>query len=249
MTSAPSSSSQSPPPDDARELVDRLVDGTLDGPDRAKLARAMERDPALKDDARSLEHVNAQLKAFFASSPAASSAPTVDRSSMTASRSGIPRRAALGLLAACLVIGGVVIGLFMGGPTGWARQARDVYREIEAGGFKPKVVCTTPEQFAKWTGENIGEALTPQLGVPGLELVGWNSVDMFSAYTGVLITKVDGKGVIVLLDRLAHVEGEGVKNLGGGLRAFPGTIGEVGVIEVTPYDSARVIPTIKPAKP
>ncbi len=235
-----------PPSDpgaDVRDLVDRLADSTLDADGRTRLARAMERDDAVRADADSLEQVNARLKVFFAQPPAASI--PISGAKGRGSRSS---KTALLLVAACLVLAGITIGISLsGGGPEWGSKARDLYRSIEAVSFKPQEVCTTPEQFAKWTGENIGEALTPQLGVPGLELVGWNTAHTFSPYTGVLIAKVEGRGVIVFLDRAILENDTKPVKLGDGLTAFPAKIGSVGVIEVSPFDAPRVVPTISPA--
>jgi hypothetical protein len=232
-----------PAPDgDTQALVDRLADGTLDAGSRARLDAVLRRSPAIARDVATLQATNGRLKTFFAdtgASPAGQAAGPA--------RGGpISRRATLMLAAAaCLVIGGVVLAIALGGSESpWATKARELYRSIEAAGFKPDEVCTTPEQFAKWTKSNIGETLTPKLGVPGLELVGWNKAYTFSPYTGVLIARVDGRGVIVLLDRAADTEGESVRDLGNGLKAFFTKLGSVGAVEVTPLDAPRVTPTI-----
>jgi hypothetical protein len=231
--------------------LDLWADGTLDADGRARLARAIERDPRVQAEAESLGKVNDRLKAFFG--PVAGSTSTSVGAARTAGAATAARtawwtrRGVIALAAACVVIGGVAVALMItGGEAGWRGKARELYQKLSDAGFTPEVACTTPEKFKEWTRDNVGEALTPQVGVPGLELVGWSTSRTFSPYTGVLIAKVDGRGVLVMLDRAAP-GGDASGKVGPHLWAFPGKIGEVGVVEVTPFDTPRVIPTIKPA--
>jgi hypothetical protein len=128
------------------------------------------------------------------------------------------------------------------------------YKRQVAGGFKPAEVCTTDKQFQEWTQKAFGQALTPTHLATGAAapaepvLAGWSRGTAFSSYSGLLLAHVDGKPVMVVMDKAPDrmVPKDDAANTP---RIFRRKVGEMWLIEITPLDTPRVITMIESASP
>lgn len=129
------------------------------------------------------------------------------------------------------------------------------YARQVASGFKPKEVCTTDEQFAKWTKEAFGHTLTPTHPAPGsgapaeAVLAGWSKGTAFSSYSGLLLAHVDGKPVMVVMDNAPPDRMVPEDDATSNPRIFRRKVNEVWMIEITPLDKPRVITNIEAGPP
>ncbi|HYD00483.1 MAG TPA: hypothetical protein VEB22_04595 [Phycisphaerales bacterium] len=130
------------------------------------------------------------------------------------------------------------------------RRLVEQYEAQVAAGFVPAEVCTTDEQFAEWTRRRFEVALKPVHGGPKPEpvLAGWSRAEIFSAYTGVLLARVDGQPVIVTMDN-APDRSIPSDAAAGPLRVFRRKVAGLWLLEVTPLTEPRVITRIEPATP
>jgi hypothetical protein len=125
------------------------------------------------------------------------------------------------------------------------------YSRQVASGFKPKEICTTDEQFAKWTKEAFGHTLSPThpaagSGAPAEPvLAGWSKGTAFSSYSGLLLAHVDGKPVMVVMDNAPPDRMVPPDDATSNPRLFRRKVNEVWMIEITPLDQPRVITNIE----
>lgn len=119
-------------------------------------------------------------------------------------------------------------------------QPGDVYAGIVSAGFEPREVCTDDAAFRDWMVRKFGQDLVIPEGSPGVELVGWDYKRVLTTRTGVLLARVEGREVIVLVERREHAER--LARRSGGLRVFRRDVGGVALYEVTPMDEARLLP-------
>lgn len=130
--------------------------------------------------------------------------PTV---AATTSGGRVPRRWLWSLSAAALLmltaIGGYVVLHQPGMPLAKDRSliAANYYFKQQVGdGLKPEVVCTSPEEFKRFTKERFGVALTIQTP-PDLELVGWSyTSNILGPYATTLLARRNNQPVIVVID-------------------------------------------------
>lgn len=117
------------------------------------------------------------------------------------------------------------------------------------GGFKPAFICKDDAEFIAVVKNRFGTGLlvasTETISVLGWAYSDTYAADIVSKNTLVLMAKVDGREVLVFMDR---APGEHVLKKGDapdGYRLFNRTVGGLVLYELTPFDSARVLDVAK----
>jgi hypothetical protein len=230
--------------------LDAYLDGILTAEERGRFEARLAADPALAEEVQTQRRIDGSLARIFAE-PDDFSLPSRGRAIGPAPRS-IPawqRWAIVGLAAAILM---TVLGVYlpsMVGPGAPPRHRIEVSRLYQAkveGGFIPDEVCTSDEQFAAWVKERFGEPLAPSGHPEAVQYVGWSYARVMSDYTGVLLARVEGRPVLVLLDRADRATTAPARP-GRGLSLHRAQVGNLILYEVTPLREARVLPLLRPS--
>lgn len=244
MEPSPDKSSQ---PDAGKsDMLELYLDDMLAPAERAAFEAMVAATPELR---RLLEHqmrIDERLRAMFGVDLAETPAPDVHPAprltiARPARRTARWRRA--GAIAAAVVLVGMaaayLLGAFAAGDGSVSLHA--LYAREVRGGFVPKEVCTDSVAFRGWIARRYGQGLDVQSLPPGLKLVGWDYARVVSPYSGVLLAMVDGKQVVVVLDRLAVETAPLPTKVGRGLSTFRAVVGRLVVYEVSPFDRPRII--------
>jgi hypothetical protein len=154
---------------------------------------------------------------------------------------------------AAVLVFSVFAGLYVAGvidPQKWFNPSAGliephvVYARKVQSNFVPDHVCTTDEEFIKYTKDWVGEPLLIQ-NTDSIKVVGWSSYEpVFSAGTTILMAKVDGKEVILVMDRKKNDRKIRIPK-STGLHDFSQEFGDVIIHEITPLDSARILPIVQ----
>jgi hypothetical protein len=238
-------STQSPNPAD---LIEAYLDGSLPPSEREGFERRLQTDAALRAELALQEWINGSLARLFREEPAARAAMSARQPSRTSAR-WIALAA-----AAVLALAAVGIWYFSSAPqptpkspivqpTAQGPSLRRQFRNEVASGFVPETVCTTPEQFQGWVTEKFGEPLRPGAVPKSVQFVGWNYSSTLSAYTGVLLAKVDAQPVIVLMDKAENDrpprEDDGSEHI------FRRQIGNLVLYEVSTLAEPKILPLLE----
>jgi hypothetical protein len=239
------------------ELLDRYIDGSMSGQERAEFEARLSSSASLREEIELQQRMDRALRDRFGA-PAGAEAPlrlAGGPPRVSGSGSGFgsgfgfgfgPRvrwgLAALVALAATLVISFQYLGAGSGGGLD-RRTLAQTYQNTVRAGFRPQEVCTTRDKFAKWMEDRYGAPLAPTHERPGAKLVGWSYGNAISGYTGLLLATVDEKPVVVVLDRKVKQSASGAPVSGelGNLRVFPREIAGVVLYEVTPLDHPAIV--------
>src|SRR5690606_6514775 len=105
--------------------------------------------------------------------------------------------------AGLYVSGWIDPGAFLGASKGLIGP-QEVYERKVATGFNPDWVCENDQQFLDRTKELWGESLLVR-STDDVKVVGWSYYEpVLSDANAILLTRVDGKPVIVVMDRKKH---------------------------------------------
>ncbi len=240
------------PPDDGHAM-DRYLDGLMSDAERAAFERSIETDHAAQAEVSAHRAMTQALRTAFADGGAR--AP-IARPSMQ-----IPgkRRRLVWLSAAAIValVAAGAINLLPSQSTSDPRsrvvdasrsplqRANVEYARQVASGMKPEVVCTTPQQFAEWTEQKLGEPLKPGDLPQGVVLAGWSYAPVFTTYTAVLLAHSGTEPVVVFMDAVATSESLPPEGAIDGLHRFRRRIGAVEMVEVSRLKEAVILPRLQ----
>ena len=210
--------------------LDEYIDGLVTGSDRARI----ESDPAAAAELKLQQAIDASLRREFV--PIEIAAP-------------IARRRMWPWLAAAaavlLSIAGVYFAMVLTQPR---PDLGAIYAREVAMGFTPAEVCTTPSEFAGWVTRKFGEPLYPATGAD-TQLLGWSYAVAMSNYSGVLLADVDGRHVIVVLDKSKNETRKPARLEDPSLHLYRASIGGLILYEVSPLPSARILPALTTRPP
>ena len=241
--------------------LDAFLDGAMSPEQAAEFARTVAADAGLALRVDAARRINGELRRMFAA-PAAgavtrlmeaatknarlygeTAAPVIHRP-VGAARPVRARGRLIGLAAAVLLVVAALVVRFVVLEPDISVLALEFERQTE-GGFKPGIVCTTNEAFAEWTRAAFGQPLEPRGLASNVELLGWSTSTLVPNYAGLLLARIDGRGVMVVMDKPGDSGGGGDGTLGK-LRTFERRIGKVRLIEVTHLDRPMLVDSIVP---
>ena len=240
-------SSQSDLPD-AR--LEAYFDGLSKGEERAAIEARIASEPDLKRQAELQSQINAGLERLFRVE-----APVNGRlvAHLTTARRKNPLPGALptrmwwaaAAVAAAAALAWVLVGtpLDRGGieePLFAARPLADVYREAVAEGFEPYYECREADRFAETFARRQGVSLKLLPLGSGAEMLGLSYSGGLSRDTTAMLCRVDGKPVMVFVDRASADRPQAMDHAVNSLRVFRDQRDGLVFYEVTPLDRPRV---------
>ncbi len=243
-------------------LIERSLDGLLTDDERAAFVDRLETDHALRDQLALAEQLTASLKRSFVIPQNAGRVETPHEArDHTDSRRIWPRRIGRTLAAAAAAIAiGVAVKLNLPAPAPvYSTLLERTYSNFESTGFTPEWVCETDEEFAAVVRDRLGQPMLVDVGIgagtgvgddpPAIELLGWAYTEDTSGYgdtiisddSMILLTRVQGQGVLVIVDRVEDEREPMTIGETLGLSLFRRVLGDLVLYEVTPRDGPSVL--------
>lgn len=229
------------------QLIERYLDELLTEHERKAFLDRLQSDRALRDQLDLAQRVSASLGRSFALPDGDESANEQHRRRIVRIPQPIGR--ALAAAAAVLAIG-FAIKLNLPPPTPiYHTLLERAYTSHEMTDFTPQWVCETDEEFAAAVRDRLGQPMLIDDQDAPIELLGWAYSEDSSGYgdtiissdSMILLTRVDGQGVILIVDR---VEDESEPLTIGdhrGLSVFRRVLDDLVLYEVTPMNEPSVI--------
>jgi hypothetical protein len=240
-----------------QRLIERYLDDELSDDERGLFLDRLKTDDALQSQLDLAERLTASLVRTFAMPESAepesvnSRIASAQEQSRETSTLRLPRRVGLTLAAAAAVLAiGVAIKLNLPPPAPVFNTLLErTYSTFESTDFTPEWVCETDEEFAAAVRDRLGQPMLVGADAAGIELLGWAYTEETSGYgdtiisddSMILLTRVEGQGVMVIVDR---VEDEREPMTIGdhlGLSLFRRVLGDLVLYEVTPRDEPSVV--------
>lgn len=241
------------------EMLDRYLDGLLTDQEVRAFEAEMSRDPALREAVDRQRTIDASLKLHFTPplAPVATRQPfrsTVPTMRFPSGAQGQRWRLAIAAVLV-LALGATWIVLrntVYKEPTRIA-ALNTVYNHLVGSGFKPEWVCSDDREFAESVDNRLGQPLLAASGLPGVEILGWAYATAddgkpkqgydgtpISEKTMILLTRVDGREDVVLVDKLKN---DRVLELPpeSTLHLHRRVLGKLVLYEISPFDKPRVI--------
>ncbi|MEQ8209851.1 MAG: hypothetical protein RH917_08460 [Lacipirellulaceae bacterium] len=152
------------------------------------------------------------------------------------------RRAIFALLAA--IIAWIIVGVgidFDNPKSPYDRLAlAEIYEKSVADGFQPKWVCDDDREFAETFQQRQGVPLLLKPDAQDL-MVGLSYLSGVTSRTTTMLARVDGKPVLVFVERLALDTKPEAPSWSSGLELFRKELGDLVLYEVTPFSEPRVL--------
>lgn len=255
-------------PGEPWSMIDAYLDGMLEGDDLARFERAMAEDPSLQAEIEAQRRIDTSLTRLYQHADPIKLPPESVQTAPSLRLTEEPAHAAaapaakkqnfltrpfsplMSVAASLLIVG--LISLFVTGvidPGAWFSNKglvspESVYQSKVATGFIPDWVCTTDQQFVENTRDLLDEPFLIR-STGSVEVVGWAYYSpVLSRKTIILLTRVEGKEVIVVMD---HKENDRRLRLPRttGLHDFSEVVGNAVLHEITPFDAPRVLPLVE----
>lgn len=181
--------------------------------------------------------------------PGVPSAQSMSRS-LRWRRIGVIAGIAAGVLLAAILV--LRFGGVGGGPSvQTGTQLERLYAKYRSEGWTPAWVCEDDAEFIAAVADRLGQGLLIEdeaiAGEPELTVLGWAYGEDVSSYeviitdrTMVLLTKVDGRGVVALVDR-ADRETRRLRVPEGELTLHRRELGDLVIYELTPLDGPHLL--------
>lgn len=257
------------------------LDGSLAAEDRAQFDRELAADAALREVVELQRFVDASIRRLYvpkvqslpedllnapANTQADGSIAGVISAGASAELSARPLWAKPGIrrwlayaVAACVLL---TTAFFVNrevlrrNPDFKLVSADSLYALLQRRGWKPEQVCTTEKEFGDLVNSRLGQPLFPTETI-GVTLLGWGYSQDYdgtpiSPKTVVLLTKVDDREVMVLLDRVSRDREVKLSSLPPNSPLSPGplhvhrrVVGDLVLYEVSPFHEPRVLPTLR----
>lgn len=241
MTDAPRPNTPHATPDE----VSAYVDGLLPPAEHAAFEARLRAQASLAEQVALQRRIDASIRGLYPYEP-----PAVVASGRPGASRPAPwyARRLTWLSAAAAVLLALTIYTRTGSRTPHL-PAADLYARLEAEGFRPQWKCDTDERFAGAVETRLGTPLVVPLATSGVEILGWVYADGYegsplSAQAMILLTRVQGRDVIVLMDKAA--DDRTVKAPAkSGLKVFRREVGPLVLYEVTPLPEPHVIAAAK----
>ncbi len=128
------------------------------------------------------------------------------------------------------------------------RPVAAVYQEVLDSGFEPYYECHEEDHFAATYLRRQGQALRLTVLPEGSRMLGLSYAGGLSRDTTAMLCRVEGKPVMVFVDRLANDVPNAMQNETSGFKVYRVARDGLVFYEVTPFDSSRVIEHLVPLK-
>jgi hypothetical protein len=128
------------------------------------------------------------------------------------------------------------------------RPFAEIYEEQVAKGFKPIWVCEDDREFASTFEKRQGQAMLLADMPEGTKMEGLTYCGGISRYTTTMLARVDGKPVMILVDRASADTHPSPPPAGSGLHLFRKELGSLVIYELTPLDQPAVMDYLKLAE-
>jgi anti-sigma-K factor RskA len=256
-------------PPNRDELLEAYLDGLLNDADRAAFEASLRDDPARRQQVElqmeidgALDRLYAvetpsheQLAAALASAVAsATPAATIPPATLPPHTPAPPRGsraywAGAAAVAAALVISAMAALLWTQpksiGPEFSAQPLAAIYQNAVDCGFEPTYECREADRFAATFQQRQGIPLQLAALPAGTRMLGLSYVHGLSRKTTAMLCDVDGKPVVVFVDRVENDQPR-VAETPEGLHIFRHERDGLVFYEVTPHDKARVMHLLEP---
>ena len=260
-------SSDRPQPED---LLAAYLDGTLSLDEQQQFEQRLSQDPELRAELELARRIDASLRKQFAaprlpaswdfvaeestaSGPQPLSTVSADQNgrllnadaSVGGSERHGSRRAALWAVAASIMWLAVLWQLWPRSEPAYTWRSLDnIYVTRVTAGFEADWLCSDARQFATTFLDRQRQPLLLGPMPAGTTMVGLAYIPGISERTTTLMCRVDGKPVMVFVDRLAddiRPDLEFAKAQPAGLNVFRKELAGLALYELTPWDSPRVV--------
>jgi hypothetical protein len=250
-----------PPEQPDSSNLDAYLDGALPAKQQGAMKREIETNPELRAEVELQGRIDESLRRSFAPSkpPAellavllaaggssASTPPTLRNAT-----GGVPYRwrrwlAIAGVAVAATIVWAVVGWQFFAGRGKTPNYdpntpLETIYATSVADGFKPKWVCDEPHEFASTFKKRQGQGLLLAAMPPGIKMEGLHYLGGLSRYTTAMLARVDGKPVLVLVDKSSEDKHPAEPSAKSGLHLFRKELGPLVLYELTPLDRPSVM--------
>lgn len=252
------------------DLLEKYLDGLLNDEELAAFAEVLRTDPARRRQVELQARIDGALGQLFQVT-----APTREELAATLARVAAPRQSVpfqeiprtsaassprpgsrlywgvVGVAAAAAIAW--VIVTFASSKPGAdqpffaAQPLAEIYRAAVASGFEPSYDCREPERFAAAFAQRQGKPLRLLAMPPGMVMLGLGYVGGLSRQTTAMLCRVDGKPVMVFVDRASADQSSAVAGAGEDLHVFRDERDGLIYYEVTPWDEPRVTRLFAPA--
>jgi hypothetical protein len=238
--------------------LDLYVDGLLSGPELAAFEAQMQRDPQLAAAVQAQRRIDDSLRRIMVAPSAPElRQPANESYSLRPSLFSRMRRSPWVAIAAVLIIGVSVWRVwdaYYAKPTQESpypiatapRTMDTIYQVEKSRGFKPMWKCETDKEFATTFWKSLGAALTFRDAPPNVASLGLsygNTVGL-SPNTVYMLFKIDGREVIVFIDKISNDQKPKVTT--PGVNLFRRETGQFVLYEMTPLDKPQVFDKFQP---
>lgn len=247
-------------PHNQERLIEGYLSGDLSADDRREAERLLREDASFRAAVEAQRRIDESLRGLFVPGKALSQAEILRASSEKPAPKAhgkargfkLERRQLVGI-AAAVVVGAVAIWrlsdfLEKPPPSPYDLQPHrtfvQVYEDEVADDLTPDWVCENEQEFADAYRKRLGRPLVLGQVPPNIEATGLAYSNSVSPYTVQLLTRVDGKPVLVFADRLSRDETQSLPE-DSKLNLFRSELKDLVLYEVTPYDQPRVMEYLK----
>jgi hypothetical protein len=229
--------------------LDAYLDGALPPEQHEAMQREIEASPALRAEVELQGRIDESLRRSFLPSKPPAGLLSILREAAGVQPAIEPRRrwmAIAGITTAATIVWAVVGWQFFGGrgktpiydPN---TPLETIYATSVADGFKPKWVCDDPHEFASTFKQRQDQALLLAAMPAGIKMEGLHYLGGLSRYTTAMLARVDGKPVLVFVDRAREDSHPAEPSAKSRLHLFRKELGPLVLYELTPLDHPSVM--------
>jgi hypothetical protein len=239
------------------ERLEAYLDGLLEGPERADVEQSHGPGGELAQNMELQDRIDSRLAHMFrVEAPASGTlAARLIRETRPRAIEAKPNRRlawAAAALAAAAAVGWLIAGMplprgHVDQPMFAARPLADVYRETVKDGFEPYYECREADRFADTFARRQGVALKLLPMAEGSRMLGLSYPGGLSRDTTAMLCRVDGKPVMVFVDRASADQPNAMDHAGEQAHVFRQERDGLVFYEVTPFDRPRVTEALVPA--
>ena len=239
-----------PPEQPDSSKLDAYLDGALADDQRDAMAREIQASRELQGEVELQSRIDASLRRAFAPSQPPAELLSKLRDAASVQQVVIqPRRRWLQIAAvavAAAIVWGVVGWQFFGGRGKTPNYdpntpLETIYATSVDDGFKPRWVCDDPHEFASTFQTRQGQALLLADMPPGTKMAGLAYFGGLSRYTTAMLARVNGKPVLVFVDKASADTHPAEPSAKSGLHLFRKELGPLVIYELTPLDHPSVM--------